>query len=197
MMTDLSELIKANATRWDEAIVNSAMASTIDRVATRLIDAKQRYKTVESKTHVPWWVIAVIHEREASQSWRAQLGQGDPLDSVSIHVPRGRGPFKSWEDGAYDALVNTEPFAARWKDWSWGGAMTLLETYNGLGYWHKGKPSPYVWASTNQYQRGKYVSDGHYDPDAVDHQIGCAALVKRMKEKDATVQEIIPGSYGF
>jgi lysozyme family protein len=36
----------------------------------------------------------VIHEREASQSWKANLAQGDPWNAVSIHIPRGRGPFR-------------------------------------------------------------------------------------------------------
>jgi lysozyme family protein len=28
--------------------------------------------------------------------------------------------------------------------------------------------SPYVWAGTDQYQSGKYVRDGVYDPNVVD-----------------------------
>jgi lysozyme family protein len=70
---------------------------------------KARYVAVSDKTGVPWFVIAVIHEREASQSWRANLAQGDPWNRVSVHVPKGRGPFKSWEDAivAADSLVNS------------------------------------------------------------------------------------------
>ncbi len=107
---------------------------------------------------------------------------------MSIHVPRGRGPFKSWEDAAIDALGNCAPHAAKWGDWSIGGVLTLLEEYNGLGYAARGKPSPYVWASSNKYIKGKYVADGHYDSNAVDHQLGCAALLSRMKLLDSSVQ---------
>ena len=124
---------------------------------------------------------------KASQSWAASLAQGDPWNQVSIHVPRGRGPFASWEAAAVDALANCAPFAARWTDWSIGGLLTLLEEYNGLGYAAMGRPSPYVWASSDQYHSGKYIADGHYDPNAVDTQIGCAALLARMAMADASI----------
>jgi lysozyme family protein len=189
-MVDIAKLKAANAQRWKAMAVTQALIATLDKVAGRLVDAdaKTRYQTVAAKTKVPWAIIAVIHEREASQSWKANLAQGDPWNKVSIHVPRGRGPFNSWEDAAIDALTNCAPYAAKWSDWSIGGALTLLEEYNGLGYAARGRPSPYVWASTNQYVKGKYVADGHYDPNAVDHQLGCAALLSRMKLLDPSVQ---------
>ncbi len=179
-MADVSNLIAANARRWAVMKVRGDLIPALDHVAQRLVNARARYETVASKTGVPWDIIAVIHEREASQSWMANLAQGDPWNHVSIHVPRGRGPFNSWEDAAVDALTNCGPYAARWKDWSNGGRLTLLEEYNGLGYAARGLPSPYVWASTDQYVRGKYIADGHFDPNAVDHQLGCAALLARM-----------------
>jgi lysozyme family protein len=83
---------------------------------------------------------------------------------VSTHVPAGRGPFTSWEDAAFDALAMCPPFASRNKDWSPGGALTMLERYNGLGYAAKGVPSPYIWSGTDQYVSGKYVADHIYDP---------------------------------
>lgn len=189
-MVDIEKLEKANAQRWQNMKVVENLAPTIDKVAKRLVDpaAKARYQSVAAKTNVPWSIIAVIHEREASQSWAANLAQGDPWNKVSIHVPKGRGPFDSWEDAAVDALVNCSPHAAHWKDWSIGGALTLLEEYNGLGYAAHGAPSPYIWASTDQYVKGKYIADGHYDPNAVDHQLGCAALIARMKQLDPSVQ---------
>jgi lysozyme family protein len=189
-MVDIASLKKTNAARWQAMQVTPALEPVIDKVAQRLVaqSAKARYQDVSKKTSVPWFVIAVIHEREASQSWKGNLAQGDPWNKVSIHVPRGRGPFKSWEEAAIDALTNCAPHAAAWKDWSAGGALTLLEEYNGLGYAAKNRPSPYIWASTNKYVKGKYVADGHYDPNAIDHQLGCAALLNRMAALDATVK---------
>lgn len=186
-MLDIKSLISANQRRWNNMNITASLVPVLNKVSQRLLSAKDRYVAVETATSTPWWAIAVIHERESSQSWKASLAQGDPWDKVSVHVPAGRGPFTSWEQAAIDALVNCPPHAATWTDWSAGGSLTLLEKYNGLGYANKGRPSPYVWASTDQYVSGKYVSDNHYDPDAVDHQLGCAALLASMKAFDASI----------
>lgn len=176
------DLKTANKQRWDACHIPADKGPQFQQVAMRLTApaAMNRYKAVEKLTGVPWWFIAVVHEREASQNWNTQLGQGDPLNKKSTHVPKGRGPFATWEDGAVDALTNCAPFAARNKDWSVGGALAMLEAYNGLGYANQGKPSPYIWAGTDQYTSGKYVADGVYSPTAVDTQLGCAGLLKFM-----------------
>jgi lysozyme family protein len=109
------------------------------------------------------------------------------MEQGLVHVPAGRGPFQSWEQAAIDALVECAPYAARWTDWSPGGALTLLETYNGQGYANRGVPSPYIWSGTDQYTSGKYVRDGVYDPSAVDKQLGCACLIKSMIAIDPTI----------
>jgi lysozyme family protein len=150
-------------------------------------DAKTRYQAVAAKTGVPWAAIAVIHERECSQDWTGSLAQGDPWSRVSVHVPAGRGPFKSWEEAAIDALENCTPYAARNRDWSVGGVLTVLEEYNGLGYASRGVPSPYVWSGTDQYRSGKYVRDRVYDPNAVDSQLGCAGLLMAMMALDRSI----------
>ena len=197
-MTILGTLKAANDARWAHMRVTLTLLAHIDGVADRLLAAKARYQNIAAITHVPWFVIAVIHEREASQSWLANIAQGDPWCKVSTRVPRGRGPFASWEDAAIDALKNCAPCAGRWGDWSAGGALTLLEQYNGLGYAEgpfdkaSGKKyppqaSPYIWASTDQYKKGKYITDGHFDPNAIDSQLGCAALIARMMAKDSSV----------
>ncbi len=165
------------------------LTKLLDEVATRLVApiAKEHYQAVTQITPVPWFIIAVIHEREASQSWNANIANGDPWNHATIHVPRGRGPFSSWQSAAIDALEHCAPFASKWTDWTAGGALTLLEEYNGLGYAARHIPSPYIWASTDQYIHGKYISDGHFDPGAVDHQLGCAALLSRMAILDNSV----------
>ncbi|GLH77480.1 hypothetical protein SSBR45G_23880 [Bradyrhizobium sp. SSBR45G] len=182
-MVKIDSMKEANSARW----IKTRLVRDLTPCARRLVAAKARYQSIAKRTGVPWAIIAVIHERESSQSWSRSLAQGDPWDRVSIHVPAGRGPFDSWEDAAVDALVNCAPYAARWRDWSIGGALTLLEQYNGLGYARRGVPSPYVWAGTDQYRAGKYVRDGVYDPQAVDRQPGCAGLLKAMMEIDPTI----------
>lgn len=184
-MTDPIALQRTNAQRW----ANARPTRNFSTIAKRLIspDARSRYQAVSAKTGVPWPVIAVIHERECSQDWTRSLAQGDPWDRVSVHVPTGRGPFKSWEDAAVDALNDCAPYASRNKDWSIGALLTKLEEYNGLGYAARGVPSPYVWAGTDQYRSGKYVRDGIYDPNVIDSQPGCAGLLMAVKVLDPAI----------
>jgi lysozyme family protein len=184
----LVKLRDANQNRWMNMQITRGLTE-INNTATRLVApaAKARYQGVSATTGVPWFIIAVIHEREASQKWSANIAQGDPWNQRSVNVPAGRGPFNSWEEAAVDALVNCDPKAAKWQDWSAGGALTLLELYNGLGYYFRDLPSPYNWASTNQYVKGKFTGDHRFDPNFVDPQIGCAALLSRMKTLDASI----------
>jgi lysozyme family protein len=184
-MIDLNALTAANAQRWAKAKLTRKTQS--DSIAFHLFQAKKRYRAVEAKTGVPWAVIAVIHEREASQNFNTQLGQGDPLNEMSTHVPKGRGPFRTWEDGAVDALALCHPYLAKHTDWSLAGTLTALETYNGIGYAVRGLPSPYLWAGTDQYKSGKFVKDGVFDPDKVDAQLGCAALLMSLTALDPSI----------
>jgi lysozyme family protein len=186
MPVDLAKLKAANVRRWDIAQLTRGPEFT--PVAKRLVAAKERYLAVTAKTGIPYPFIAVTHQRESSQNWNRSLAQGDPWNQKSTHVPAGRGPFTSWEDAAYDALVNCGPYAARNKDWSIGGLLTLLERYNGVGYVNRGLPSPYIWSGTDQYRAGKYVVDGVFDPIAVDKQLGCAGLIMAMMALDPSIK---------
>jgi lysozyme family protein len=201
-MTNLVALTAANQALWNIAKVLPSRLAEVNEVAKRLCadEAKARYQEIEKVTNVPWFIIAVIHERESSQDFTKQLGQGDSLDQVSRHVPRGMGPYYNHpsdpplQDAFYrcavDTLENTAPYAARWKDWSAGGSMTLLITYNGTGYWfyHNHEPSPYDWGATDQEVRGKYTSDGSFSASTFDTQIGCAAMLKQMMVIDNTIK---------
>ncbi len=190
-MTDIAALAVANARRLAVARMLTSREAAFRATARRLVAARDRYQRVAARTGVPWWAIAVIHEREASQRWDASIAQGDPWHRASVHVPKGRGPFLSWDDAAIDALTNCPPFAATWSDWSPGGALTLLEMYNGLGYARMGLPSPYIFAGTDQYDTGKYVADGRFDPRVVDRQLGCAGMLLAMAEIDASVAQAL------
>jgi lysozyme family protein len=186
-MVDIEKLKSLNTARWLKAKISVGQGAQFLTVAQRLVNAKKRYQLVSANTGVPWWFIAVVHERESGQDWSRSLAQGDPWDQVSTHVPAGRGPFGSWEDAADDALTNCAPFPARNHDWSVGGSLTMLEQYNGLGYATRGIPSPYVWSGTDQYTSGKYIRDGVFDPNVVDRQLGCAGLLLAMKSIDPSV----------
>lgn len=189
-MLTTQQLIAENQSRWEKCEITPSRLAAVNAVAKRLTEesAKRQYTAIQQATGVPWWVIAVIHEREASQNFMCSLAQGDPWNEISKHVPKGRGPFKSFLDAAVDALKNCAPYAAKWTDWTAGGLLTLLERYNGLGYEeYHAEASPYNWGATNQEQPGKYVSDGEYSPTVWDTQIGCSAMLKAMMQLDKTI----------
>lgn len=181
------DLREANAQRWQEMKINPVKAQQFKNVADKILMNKARYQAVSMKTSVPWEVIGVIHYRESSCNFNTYLGNGEPLSRKTRLVPRGRGPFATWEEGAIDALMNASPKAGLNKDWSIGGTLDIVEKYNGLGYARMDKPSPYVWAGTNQYTAGKYVADGIYDPSHVDTQLGCAGILSQLGYKKAYV----------
>lgn len=207
-MTDIVALKAVNAHRWANMHLRADRLPAFHSTAVRLCaaDAKVRYQGVTDrlveagKQPVPWWFIAVVSEREygGPPHWDHQLGQGDPLAHVSVHDPRGRGPFlmhpddvtpgnDNWTRGCLDALIECGPYAAKWDDWTVGGVLTLWEEYNGLGYAARGVPSAYVWSGTDQYVSGKYIADHVYRASAVDVQEGCAPILALMMALDPSI----------
>jgi lysozyme family protein len=184
-VVNLDRLKAENATRW----ANAKVTRNFTYVAEALVadKAKVEYLLAEKYTGVPWWVIAVIHEREAAQRWDANIANGELWNRETKLVPKGRGPFENWITAAIDALCFCPPYAAKNKDWSIGGTLTLLETYNGIGYYEKGIPSPYIWSGTDQYIKGKYIRDGIFSPETIDVQLGCAGLIVAMMKLDRTI----------
>lgn len=174
-----------NLDRWHAA--KFTRSTQIEAQAAKIRANKARYEVVAAKTGVPWDVIAVIHYRESSGNFAGVLHNGQKIIGTgkkTTLVPKGRGPFSSWEQAAVDALMNCAPYAGKNKDWSLANTLEILERYNGLGYRKKGLPSPYLWAGTDQYVKGKYVADGKYDPNHVDRQLGVAALLIALRGRD-------------
>lgn len=206
-MVNLISLQKLNDDRWHKAIVTR---SAFNSVAKKAVANKQRYVNIcrmlrEHGSNIPdkaWVFIAVVHNRESGMDFTTHLGQGDPLNKKTIHVPAGRGPFfgiDAFEKGAVDALIYCAPYAGLAnKDWSISGMLTYLERYNGLAYANAGVASPYVWAGTNIYdppsgRGGKVVKDhGPIVWSVVDKQLGCAGLVLAIQalDPDTTFDDI-------
>ncbi len=193
-MADIAKMKAANAARWSRMHVNASRLPDFQATAKRLCApfAKSMYQKISAATGVPWFVVAVIHEREAGgpPHWDKHLGQGDPLSRKTVHEPAGRGPFfgeDAFYRGALDALIDCAPHAAKWKDWTIGGALTILEEYNGIGYFLRGVPSAYVWSGSDQYVSGKFVADHVYSANAIDVQEGCAPLIACMAAIDKSV----------
>lgn len=189
-------LVAQEAKRWSAMDLQPAHKAELVADARRVLAHKAVYQQVEAKLislglFVPWWFVGLTHLRESNLNFNCQLAQGDPLGLVSRHVPAGRGPFTgpdAFIRGCLDALIDCAPHSAHWTDWSPGGTAVAFALYNGLGYANKGLPSPYDWSETNQYSRGKYVSDGVFSATAVDVQPGCMGVLKCLMELDPTVQ---------
>jgi lysozyme family protein len=129
---------------------------------------------------IPWMFIGVIHGMEGGFNFAAHLHNGDPLMARTVHVPAGRpmagSPPFTWRQSAVDAL--TLKGFHEVGDWSIPRMLHLLEKYNGFGYRMRRAPTPYLWSFSNLYEKGKFVQDGRYDPEAVSKQCGAALMLK-------------------
>jgi len=156
----------------------------VKEVTDKIQSFKIRYEKV-SEGVIPWQFIGCIHYRESSLSFSEHLHNGDSLKRRTINVPAGRpikgNPPFTWEESAFDALDMKGFYTV--KDWSIENQLSMLERYNGMGYakYHPEVNSPYLWSFTNFYKVGKYASDGKFDPDLKDKQIGCVALLKYLE----------------
>lgn len=179
--------------KWNNMVYTRK--SAIDVAAQKIIAFKDRYKGVERTTGVPWEWVGAAHMRESNNNFRGVLHNGEHIIGTGRRtrlVPRGRGPFSSWEQAADDALA-IKGLKGKPRAW-WTPSQELYqhERFNGWGYAARGKPSPYVLAGTQFYTRGKYVRDGVYSASTVDPQLGTAPVMKRVRELVGTTR--IPGS---
>lgn len=176
MVTDRQQAYDTRQQLFDTMVVHPDMADRVRYKTERMKQNAGRYADV--MPGIKWYMVAVIHEMECSQSFSCYLGNGQLLSKVTTIVPKGRGPFASFEEGAMDALKLQG--ADKITDWSMGHILYFLEGYNGYGYVKRGINSPYLWSGSNHYIKGKYVSDGKFDPEAVSAQIGVALLLQAL-----------------
>jgi len=153
----------------------------VDETANRLlgyVDAGH-YDAGCKATGVPIIVAAASFEREAGSKFNLNPAQGWPLDSKSKDVPYN-GPFHDWTSAqiaAYEIDGLDKVGAA---NWYWETGCYEEEGFNGWGYRARGVHTPYLWAGTNIYTKGKYTSDRGYDPNVVDEQLGVIPMMLRM-----------------
>lgn len=145
-----------------------------------IIANKERYEAVENTTHVPWYVVGILHY-DRGFDFDSYLGNGDPLTAPTVHIPKGRGPFSTWEDGARDAL-KLAPIAGV-TDWNVDRILYELERYNGFGYRRRGINSPYLWSCASPYIKGAFRSDGIFDAQTVASKCGAAPLIKSLIDR--------------
>lgn len=169
------------ARRWAAMQIKPGKVRSLDVVARKIIAGKAEYQRVEADTGVPWAVVGVLHNREASCDFKGVLHNGERILGTGRKtrlVPKGRGPFKTWHEAALDAVA-----IKGWDKstiWSIEFFLFASEVFNGMGYRAHGVPSAYLWSFSDQYVRGKYVADHEFDPGVVDQQMGVAPLMRRL-----------------
>jgi lysozyme family protein len=171
-----------NKTMLEGMFLQDSRLVQFNTIVAKIVANKARYQVVQKHLGIPWYIVGAIHYREASLNFNCHLHNGDPLKARTVHVPSGRPKFGQppflWENSAIDALEDRK-FP---RDLNLEDILDFLEKYNGLGYFKKGLPSPYLWSWTNQYVKGKYVKDGIFDPNFVDQQCGVAPLIIELKK---------------
>jgi lysozyme family protein len=185
--TDYTELKAEYQAYFDACTTNPTREQNVDFYLSRINKSKDVYADVGNDLKIPWYFIGIIHGMECGFAFTEHLHNGDPLTARTVHVPIGRpvtgSPPFTWRESARDALIldgfNQET------EWSIPRILYLLEKYNGFGYRKLGIPTPYLWSFSNLYTKGKFTSDGHFDPNAVSAQCGCALMLKALKAQGA------------
>ncbi len=173
------------AKQWDKMKIKASREGEFTRIAHKLVGLKDKYVPIEKATGVPWYMIAVIHMREADNNFNCGLAQGDPWNKRSRNKPIC-GPFNSFFDSALWALKHDG--LSGQKDWRIEKLLYWNEVFNGAGYHLKGTPSPYIWGGTNIQQAGKYIRDGVYSSKVWDNQPGVAPILYAMSKLDPSIQ---------
>lgn len=169
------------------SILKVTRTAEVEVVARKLLRYMPRYKPVAQATGVPAALLATLHQRESSADFSTYLGNGEPLNRVTRLVPKGRGPFPTWEAGAIDA-IQLEGLDKPASPWTMPYACWTGEGYNGFGPRNHGRHTGYLWGGTNIYDGGKYVRDGVWDPDFKDPQIGIIPVILRLGSLDPSLQ---------
>jgi lysozyme family protein len=174
--------------RWRAAEIRAAEVPRLDKAVARFRRTENRYREIEHQrpNGVPEEIVFALHGRESAWDFTRHLHEGSPLTQRTRNIPKGRPlvpePPYTFEQSAEDALyVLKRMDLVNWR--SLGDSLQATEAYNGLGYqkYHPDVPSPYLWSGTSLYTRGKYIADGRFSPSAVDKQLGCAAILKRLE----------------
>ena len=146
----------------------------------RLTQGQPIYQQVGAELNIPWVFIGITHGMECGFNFKGHLHNGDPLTARTVQVPKGRpatgNPPFTWSQSARDALIYKGYHQVT--DWSVPHMLHLFERYNGMGYRRRGVPTPYLWSFSNLFEKGKFVADGHFDPEAVSKQCGAALMLK-------------------
>lgn len=187
---NIEEIIKKNVAKpnFDELVKVMALdpepakRAQLKKVSDKIVLNKTRYQIIEKATGVPWYFVGCLHFMEASLRFEACLHNGEPWNRVTTIVPKGRGPWASFEEAAIDALGYDKLSGKPAGYWTIAKMLSFAESYNGTGYRRKGMLSPYVFSMTNlSNEMGKYVADHVFDPKAPHMRPSVGAILLTLK----------------
>lgn len=178
--TDFASL-KAEYAAWFAVCeVRPDKKDNLEFYISKIVKGRASYEKLAAATGVPWFFIAITHGTEGGFNFTTHLHNGDPLSSRTVNVPAGRPPIGtppfSWHDSAIDAIRHDGLHEET--DWSVPRMLFRFEKFNGMGYRKFGLPTPYLWSHSQLYTKGKFTSDGRFDPEAVSKQTGAAVQLK-------------------
>jgi len=154
-----------------------------------------KYEAVAHDTDIPPQLIAALHMRESDCDFTTYLLQGDKLgtrtwadgdsNNGTSLSPDLEGTvlygLDQWHEAAVYSLQQEQPKQTELQlksDTTYLPSLcAFAEMWNGTGYYNANLPDPYVLAGTSGYIKGKYIGDHHFDPNAVDEQIGVLPLL--------------------
>lgn len=148
---------------------------------------RARYEKVGAPFGMPYYVVALLHMMESDFDFTTHLANGDPLTARTTHVPAGipstgKPPF-TWEESASFILMMKQRPGQEFR--TPAQVLEYCERYNGLGYYVRGRQSPYLWSGSAHYEKGKFGADGRFDADLVSRQVGCAPVLKMILEYES------------
>jgi len=173
------EMAAGYETLWKNCEIRSQFKSNVNAVVSRIKQNQERYATVAHVIKMPWELIAALHTLEAGGNFKGVMHNGELIIGTgrkTTLVPKGRGPFNTWEESCEDAIGVESRRPAGYR-FDVANTLFYAEMFNGFGYRGKGINSPYLWSYTNNYSKGKYVSDGVWSSTAVSQQCGVVPIL--------------------
>lgn len=177
---------------WNNMILRPEYLHQIEADARLVVKFRKQFELAVTATKIPWQFAGIIYYRECTCSFKGHPHNGDSLKRRTVNVPAGRPLAAPASPGGYTVM---ESFAdlielKQWDRvpvWNMPSLLYYFESNNGFGYRRlKKNPvinSPYLWSGTQYYESGKFASDGIYDRNLIDQQIGCAPMLRYLTDK--------------
>jgi lysozyme family protein len=166
-------------------VTNEGLAK---RAAVQALKYKQEYLNAEKISSVPAYWIMGIHYREADNSQRCCLANGDPIIGMgrrTTHVPAGLGPYKTFSESVSDGVRYERLGKTYWNELAY--AAYAAQCWHG---WGTKTNDSYLWRATSKEQAGMWVADHVFDRSKLDPRAGVVALWLELFKLDPNLKPV-------